>query len=1017
MAYSIPPGDKVPFVFDGTVYTIPPGQSVALRFGGAPGTLFVVGWDASVLGTASVINVTQQIFPAGWDSAFVNGNVVLTKSVLLPGIPPIGFGTTHLFNLTQEIRPTGLNAFVGFGTAWVSLSTRRLTTVGLGDQSRFGTLSLAGGVRTVDMAGRGIPAIGFGAATLTFRVREMFPLWFIATSYGTPFVDFKHFVDPVGFGGESMGQPEVFRPRFIVDLQGLGIRGPLWGDNEVDLHLQYVAPPGWIGGGPTGPEAFGRAELYNLRQYVNQLFDVTPSDGGVFGNFNLVENYIKTIAPEGNAGLRMGVVEVKNNARIVTTPPFIDFTLWGDTLVAYAIRTILPVGSDTSQWGSVLGNIVYNGARVLAPAAWRDGTTGTPERVWSNLQRIKLQGFDQAEYGLPMVAFAIRTVTPFPMPDPPPLGAVVVQNWVRPIAPVGYTPNYVFGNHTLEQHFTIVVPSSILPPSNAIGDPRVFNVTPEIPIFGWTATEWGRPAVHNQFETFAFQSFGGETFGHHVVKDRRQTAQPNGIAPLPISQKHQVRNVIPDPPAARTLGFTGFDMLGLGLPAIFHNSLVPLGWGPDEFFGSATLRSNGILPRGITPPYSPDTGVQCGVPSINGPLNCFPRGIDPADKISTPLPDIGPRYVWAPMGYPYKTGFWVELLSVTLRIRTINVRGFEFFLAGTPHLGLDPQHLNFQGTKFQKFGFPVLNGGGGLVTSGLVQTVFGTTAVNHAEDLEPRTIHPVGLAATLTSSQDVQNFNRALIIDGFNAFTISAPTAPVWPRTSLWVSNAYPPFPVSGFDALRFGTAWVSNYRRFLDVAGWTSEVVATDSPGQFADRMRVRKQTVISAAGITAAGACGTPTIDHWTHHLASSGLLAPPMGRPVVRQQFRLNLEGWDSSVIGDVQRWEAGKVKPHGDELAAYGRAVIARAISPTGLAGAVGTPRFWRPWVPTMPMCRCRPLSRAGAATRHLPPRGPTSVCSAPRPSHRTPCHEEIHSVGPVAPGHRQRVRSHVGEGRR
>jgi hypothetical protein len=48
-----------------------------------------------------------------------------------------------------------------------------------------------------------------------------------------------------------------------------------------------------------------------------------------------------------------------------------------------------------------------------------------------------------------------------------------------------------------------------------------------------------------------------------------------------------------------------------------------------------------------------------------------------------------------------------------------------------------------------------------------------------------------------------------------------------------------------------------------------------------------------------------------------------------------------GWDSQVFGDVQKWEPGKIKPHGDDLAVWGRAVIERAIVAGGLDGAFGT----------------------------------------------------------------------------
>lgn len=965
-SYTIPPGNKVSFPFSSaTPYAVPKGDKVSFRFGGLPGTLFLVGSDASAFGTASLRNSTAQIFTSGWDSGFVSGNLVLTKGLLAQGFAAGAFGQAKIFNLSQEVRLGGISAFSS-GAAWVSLGTRRLTGVTLADTSLFGTATMSGGVRIVDMASRGIAPVPPPPPVLTFRVREMFPTWFIATQWGRPLVDFQHNVFPAPFGRETFGQAEVYRPRFIVDMQDLGIRGTVWGDTTLRLAKQFVAPPGWIGGGPTSAEQFGRTQIYNLKQIVEQQFEVTPSDGGVFGDFNLVMNRNQMPRPDGLAAGRYGTPDLRNAARIVAMPAFIDFTLWGNSLVAPAIRTIELVGTETTGWGSVVGTIVYNGARVLAPNGIDPGTMGKPSRVWSNLQTLRLVGADQSVFGTQMIDFAIRTVSPFSLSGPPPFGNVDVENWIRYVRAPGFAVGGA-GVPTLEQHFTIIAPKSVLPPANAFGDGRVRNVTPEVAIYGWIATLFGTAAIHNQFEHFAFQSFGGETFGRHVVKDRRITVLPPGVGPLPISQLHQVRKVSPDPPSPQILAPTGADTSVVGHPGVQINVLYASG-SDSSIFGSARFVNNGILAKGITPPYDETTGVQCGIPTFNGTRFLFPAGIEAPSNANIPVADVGPRYVWAPQGYPYTTGYWQEQgqqmdavvhggdhperpvfgsAVVTHRDRELRLTGSSHGSFGAPGLVQRPLYIRAQGSTFQKLGFPTLNGGGDVGLYGFDMSVFGSCAVNHAEDLGPRTIRPVGLAAGTMPRQDVQLFNRQLLVSGFNAFLISPPAAPTWPRTSSWISNAYAPFSFVGIDQSSFGNPWVSNSIRYLDPAGWQSEAVAADSPGSFRDRMRVTKQMRITDISVGSTSVMGTPWTSLGRHGIAPAGMEPPGMGRVAVASVSRINPDGFQDGVFGDVQRWEAGKVKPYGDDLAAYGRAVIGSVVRPTGMVGAVGSPRMGMP----------------------------------------------------------------------
>lgn len=988
--YVPPPGYRVSLRFKGA-YTPPLGYRVALQFGDSdtpPGEVSYVSprgiaslsmgavvvdfWQKRIgpvgiappgFGSHQVINYRRYVLPAGavmtaW------GRPVLRNATLqaLPlGIPPGAVGAHRVFNFDRYVEPQGIAGFRGFGTHWVSHGLRRITA-GAGLQVRWGTATLSGGVRTLDLAGRGIASARYGASTVWFRVRELFPSWFIATRYGIGYVGQHHGVSTAGWDSAFIGQAEVHVPRLIVDLNGLGIAGPAWGVTVVSNFIQHIRPRGWMGAGQDEIDRFGRPEAYNLTTIVRQLFEVTPSDGGVFGRFTDVANKNKVVRTEGRSMAAYGTAVVRNNARVVRTMPQQDYTLWGNTLVAPRVRPIYPQGTDTSQWGSRVGTIVYNDARVLRPAGWLSLAFGHPGPVWSNLQTAKPIGFTAVQFGQPMVAFAVRTVAQYRFPDPPPFGLTKVEFLHREVAPDGIGP-VGLGVPDLFQRFNRVFPMPVLPPVNQMGTNWVRNLTPEVRTMGAVATLWGQAHVRNQWERYQVSGFDAQIFGRHVVRDRRFTVVPPGIAPLPIPQRHQVRNVMPDPPSPQTIGAAGAVMSRVGQPALRSNSIYPTGFVATRY-GAPQAELYGILPVSILPPYN-ESGTQFGTPGLNRTQWVKPEGLEP------PVPslaDVGPRYIWAPRGYPYDTGYWNEkghimdfytvlsvngqptqsrpvfgLASVTHYHRTVLPSGRDTSALGRPSLALNPQYVRHEGSRFVRFGFPKLNAGGTAEAAGFVMTLWGRPVVIEA-DYRPRTLRPGGILGTAFGRAEVQLFHRELHPRGWDSFTISPPRPPAWPRTSHWVSNAYPPFPAEGTDMARYGTAWVSHRVRTLAPLGFDAAVVALSTPGQFALRMRVTRNGRVTGAGAGMGAVFGTAELTQRVRYLWPRPIYAPGWPRPAVRPVTTVAPAGWDSLVLGNIDRWEAGKVKPHGDDLATYGRAIIHRALHPAGFAGTMGLPRI-------------------------------------------------------------------------
>lgn len=977
-SYTPPPGNAVPLDFTGGPYTPPAGNAVPLEF----------RRDA-------VIGEQQYLFPAGFTQAAF-GSHALRKSfeyVTPLGIAPGGFGAvsirlghqlvspagwvqtqwgsyagTTVVNFNKEVRPSGFNAFRGFGTHWVSLGTRRIYP-GLGVQTRWGNPTMAGGVRWLDLAGRGIAGSAYGRPIIWFHTRELFPSWFVATRYGAPLVDFNHDVEPTGIPPGGFGVAEVHRPRSLVDLWNQGIAGPLWGDHRVDNYTRYIAPQGFITA-PTEHERFGWPEVWLWRRYIQQLFEVTPSDGGVFGNFNYVENRDRYPRPEGIRPGPFGTGEVRNNARVIRTPANQEHTLWGANMVSHSERFLLPLGEVQTQWGSPLGWIVHNAARVLAPAGWVSSTVGRPERVWGNRQWLgHVGGADTSSAGTPMVAFRIRTVQQFAGPDLLRIGAARVQHWERYVAPPGVDA-FRAGVPTLEEHFTVIAPRSILPPTNQVGDSsRVWNLTPELYAFGATMTEWGGTRVFNQWRAFDFQGFDSQVFGRHVVKDRRQTVTPPGVMVLTIPLTHQVRNVEPDPPAPQTIAPAGMvpgtspGWAWMGSPIVTANRIVPAG-GIHTLWGNPRVVSMGILAQGIPPPYSTTTGSQFGTPSLPAAQYVTPAGIL---SLRTGEPHMWPHYIWAPQGYPYTTGRdnekghimdfnvhgWNHPERPVFGSATVTNKDRAIFPSGRAMLAmpdgarvsLNPQYIRAEGTRFTRYGFPIINGGGEVAASGFDMALYGSPVVVEI-DTRPKEAKPSGFMALGWGVHRVEHFHRTLHPSGWVSFAISAPRPPAWPRTSHWVSNAYPPFQFTGSDTSLFGTAWVSNWVRELAPAGFDAHRIGYE-PGYFAQRMKVWKRDYVRDVTLGDGEVFGTAWVEQGERSIAVRAISPGGVPRPQVIGRATVAPDGFDACVFGDVQRWEAGKVKPYGDDLAEWGRTIISRALRAQGFDGEFGVPSVARP----------------------------------------------------------------------
>jgi hypothetical protein len=128
----------------------------------------------------------------------------------------------------------------------------------------------------------------------------------------------------------------------------------------------------------------------------------------------------------------------------------------------------------------------------------------------------------------------------------------------------------------------------------------------------------------------------------------------------------------------------------------------------------------------------------------------------------------------------------------------------------------------------------------------------------------------------------------------------------------------------------------VSYRNRELPVEGWNSSSLEDDDLGSFDGRMRVRRRNPEgSLAGIGPDSVVGNPLISQAVRTILGRGTSGYSSGSHVVKTVATILSVGWDSLEVGDIDRWEAGKIKPHGDDLGVMGIPHLLHPLRPSGV----------------------------------------------------------------------------------
>lgn len=914
--YPSVPGHYAGFFFDGTTYTTPDGNQIGFSFGEVDGTIFPVSWDSALFGTTQIENLTRSI-----DDATVGDQLEFGDLVFTQGTPPI---VTSLFDSME------------FGTPDVSHYNRTVAPASI--VGAFGTTQVDNSIRVVQLNSQGIDPGPIGAASIQLVTRYIEPPWFAPLAWGLPLIGFDIQVPIVGFDSS------LFGTAFVHDnsqsTQVTGISSAAFGVAEIyQLDRQIYPTVIWESDESRIPVPV----IYNLNQFIVQAYIETQWTLGGFGDYTHIYNVNRVVDLIGNGMgppyLQIPIGhEIYNNA-VGVVPTGIDSAIFGGHLIAYKDRTV-PASSWLSE---IIGEflVVYNTAVAIAPVGFETSAIGVPESVVNTRRYFPHigMGYDTSEFGTAFVAPAIRNVAPTQVIGPETWGDATVWFENRQIEPAGfqYTP---FGTLAFDIHFNIVRPNT-MPPVDLYGLAQVRNVTPHIGPYWDEAsfTHFGATSIFNRNNYYAIEGFGGPTFGLHYIADRRQTIQVSGFLSFRLVTTHVIRNEIPDPPGAQSIFPSGIELSVVPAPSVTANSLYPVLF-DATLFGDATVYLNGIFPTGIAPPRDGPDNSEVGTPTVN-PTQFVDSTLGETLGISNPR--FTPYTIYAPMGAPQQAKdnhppgleepmddyigngvmpVWGHA-TITNKNRRITQTGSgDFMRFGDPFVSPNPGVLAPDGIKSFKYGVPRINNGQELLTYGFAFDTFGDASIAHVP-LFNRTIPVVGAVATLWGNTVVSNFIRYYSPAGIDSVRFG----------TAWPQHPPPPAEPDGYVATLWGSAMVAYRIRHMQIEGFDS-FECDDSPGHFADRMRViGLNPVIGPAGFVSE-AFGTPAAGLSQRIIGVQGIPVGPIAVPVPvvakRNIIALASYGIDSAVFGDVQRWEAGKIKPQGEDFFEAGVHMLARTI---------------------------------------------------------------------------------------
>ncbi|MBS9758962.1 hypothetical protein JR044_33790, partial [Pseudomonas aeruginosa] len=342
------------------------------------------GFNSNVIGSHNAQNKHRTVQPTGFvayqsgQANIINRNRYVAAGNIAP--PPWGANPT-VWLYTRYLKPGGL------------LATAIPDVHRISHERQFVQLNA------------GVPAPGMGTAWVSQGTRVLEPIGTFLDAVARPMVGGTRFLEPPGWDSSAFGT------RIIPESQTVAPQGfaELWGQQAINNWLTFAEPAGFQS---TVQEEYrwGRADVWNLRQYVVQEYDPDSElNPPPWSQWTLVENRNRQVGTIGMPSPPAGFPQIDNNARPIlpggVAPPQITTA----AMIAYGRRYLPLEGIEPPpilNW-----HAVYNGARVLVPTGNAQSAFGVARLENTRRYFDRIGGFDSVDIGIAFIDFAIRGIS------------------------------------------------------------------------------------------------------------------------------------------------------------------------------------------------------------------------------------------------------------------------------------------------------------------------------------------------------------------------------------------------------------------------------------------------------------------------------------------------------------------------------------------------------------------------------------------------------------------------------
>ena len=876
---------------------------------------------------------------------------------------------------------------------WISYRVRSLTGAGnINTHAVPNTHIATQWIQYVDLAARGIaPGLVSTGGDIQFRHREIFPTFILGPYWGVTTVKRRIFVEPVGWDSSFTSENaellintrRVYYYTGEADQAEYGNATVFNWRQDINLHNN-----GWY------DTQWNFPVVYNLkREIVVAPFaeNVNPDQWPNY--FPFVGNKDRVLGAFGHISSRVGVSTwIRNNAAPVL-PEGTDMTLWGaGTFIAHRNRTVQAQGWDSFY--NERYTVVWNKADVLGPAGIGDTSTfGRPNPV-ANLNREVKQhsGWAGPVWGVPFIAFARRFVTPGLFYDVPTSFPEVRHNPFS-ITPVGIPWQGQVGGHDVVIFRREALPKSVNVHSvEWVGEPIVRNRNQTVAPYAYDQSEFGRSDVQNFIRYIAPEWVSPDYFTPPLISYRTRTVYPTTIATPVFPVIHRIRKDSPDPPSQQRITLNdangdGIETDGYGIqppdmsaPIIKLATLYPDGIG-ELRFGQHKVHTNNIQVGFIF-----EDGLL-GVPTL-----IFTRYVYPASLITTTVVSkaarmtpwtiyapqgterphgftpyvydahpIGDRTIWSDNGSTYP---WFGDATVTNQHRAIGPvprrfpddNGFDYYPKyGVPTFTLRRQYIYPTGIRSLRFGQIIFLNVPQYVDlndetnpQGIANAQQWGDANVHYPIVPPdptKRVYPVGSVMTLVpATHRVELLHRQV-------FPAAIPHRgnPEQNLTTPW-GTALVGYPRTYAIGMGVQTLWGDNLIEFLNrpvyPEGWVSCTLEDGNFENYRFPMKVvRKNPPVRPPSVDVVTVFGTCMVSQRVRTVYSRSVDSYNSGSHSVKASSTIGAQGWESLLLGNIDRWEAGKIKAHGDDMSTVGTPRLLHPLRPGGFdSSVVAAPRI-------------------------------------------------------------------------